>query len=534
MNQNSSSQWNWHLFTCLFGLLVAGCLLETISIEAAASEPAPEQQEKPNIVIILADDLGYGDTSPFNPDSGIPTPNFERLASQGMIFTDAHSGSGVCTPTRYGLVCGRYAWRTRLKRGVLAGYSKPLIDPDQQTIGGCLQTAGYHTCVVGKWHLGLGWQWKEDLPDDINNMGIPSNAPGMVDWEKPLTDGPLQHGFNNCFLFPASLDMSPYVYIKDSEVTAIPDTILDGQRFPHFYRKGEATEGFDVADTLDDLTAAATGYIKERSATGEPFFLYFPLTAPHKPVSPHERFVGSTELGLYGDFIHQVDSTIGEVVAALEEAGVAENTLLVVTSDNGSFMYTQESLETDHVADASVQKFNPDHHRANGHLRGTKADVWEAGHRVPFYVRWPAGMADGLAGSSNTTTICHTDLLATCCAIAGVEFDSDASPDSFDYSSLIVETGASFSRPPVVHHSAGGTFAIRKDNWKLVLGNGSGGRQQPRGTAFERPYFLFDLEADLAETNNLIESQPEIAAELQEMLIEIAGEDLPEPLKQQN
>lgn len=482
--------------------------------------------EKPNIIVILADDLGYGDTQPLNEQSKIPTPSFNRLAREGMVFTDAHSGSGVCTPTRYGLVCGRYAWRTRLKSGVLGGYSKPLIDANQQTFAGQLSKVGYHTHVIGKWHLGLGWQWKDDLPKNINHFGI-AGKPGAVDYSKPLTDGPLDHGFSSCYLYPASLDMSPYVFIKDTQVETVPNRIMEGKPFPEFYRKGETYDSFRVEDVLGKLTRQAQDFIVQRTQEKQPYCLYFPLTAPHKPVSPSKDFVGNTKLGPYGDFITEVDWAIGQVLKTLDETGTADNTLIIVTSDNGSFMHTRDNQPDDHVTNNRIQGFLRENHTANGPLRGTKADVWEAGHRVPFYVRWPNKMADDRKSSKCDTTICLTDVLATVCTVGGAEFEATASPDSFDFSALLLDsTKNTVNRPPVINHSSSGMFAIRDGSWKLVLGNGSGGRQQPKGKRFTRPYMLFDLSNDLGEQRNVIEEHSERAERMEKALFEIGGSDI--------
>ena len=479
---------------------------------------------KPNIVVILADDLGYGDVQPNNSDSQIPTPAFQRLAKEGVTFTDAHSGSGVCTPTRYGLVCGRYAWRTRLKRGVLGGYSKPLIDRKQQTIGAVLRSAGYHTGCVGKWHLGLGWQWQESLPKNINNFGI-AGSRGLVDYSKALIDGPTHHGFDESYVIPASLDMSPYVYLKNDRVTEIPSRLIDAVRFPKFYRKGEIGPNFKHIECLSHLLGKANDFIRENSKTDQPFFLYFPMPAPHKPVIPMERFQGRTPLGPYGDFVVQVDWTVGEVLKTLDETNTSENTLLIVTSDNGSFMhrYDQSDME-DHVENEQVQGYRADHHLANGFLRGTKADVYEAGHRVPFFVRWPGRVK---RGGSSDKIICHTDILATVAEAAEANFDSSSSEDSFSFlhSALDQPDDAREKRPMVINHSAAGMFAIRDGNWKLILGDGSGGRQQPKGKPFQRPYQLYNLKSDLGETTNVIDKHPEIERKLIETFEIIAHGD---------
>ena len=457
--------------------------------------------DNPNIVVVLADDLGYGDVQPLNSDSKIETPNFNRLAKTGITFTDAHSPSAVCTPTRYGLMCGRYCWRTSLKRGVLGGYSKPLINLERQTIATVLKSAGYRTGCVGKWHLGLGWQW-HDEPKDTNKIGIAGNKSLAVDYEKPLTHGPNTLGFDFSYIIPASLDMSPYVYVRNHKVTAIPDRLIDGEKFPGFYRKGVIADDFEIEGVLDRLTEQACQFIAD-SKSDQPFFLYFPLSAPHKPVSPHERFKGKTKLGPYGDFVTQVDWTVGEIMKALDEKKVADNTLLIVTSDNGSFMNRINDKTVDHSQDFKVHGYNPANHKPNGILRGTKADIWEAGHRVPFFARWPSKIKPD---SICHETVCHTDILATAADVVKQTFDQNSAEDSFSFLKLL--QGETRERPAVIHHSIGGMFAIRSGNWKLVMGNGSGGRQKPKGKPFEGPFHLFDLSNDLSEKNNLIESMP--------------------------
>ncbi len=489
--------------------LICIALCFSLGIFADAKETRSDSA-KPNIVVILADDLGYGDVQPNNSKSKIETPNFNRLAREGMNFTDAHSPSAVCTPTRYALITGRYPWRSRMKRGVLGGYSLPLIEKDRQTIASVMKKAGYSTACVGKWHLGLGWQWKSPLPRDINNMGIPSNKPGNVDFTKPLTHGPTYLGFDRSFIIPASLDMSPYVYVKDTKVTAVPDKILPGKRFPAFYRRGELAPDFKMEDVLDRLTKEACGFIGEQAKAKKPFFLYFPLSAPHKPVLPHPRFEGKTKFGPYGDFIKQVDWTVGEVMKALESNGVSDNTILIVTSDNGSFMYRYPNQPKDHAVNETVQGFHPDTHTSNGPLRGTKADIWEAGHRVPFMVRWPGKVK---AGTKSGKTICHTDILATVAEVVGADFDRKSSEDSFSFLDAM-EQRSEMNRAPVIHQSGSGFLAIRSGKWKLVLADGSGGRERPRGKAFQKPYHLYDLESDLGETKNVVADHPELVAQL--------------------
>ncbi len=458
--------------------------------------------ERPNIVFILADDMGYGDVQVLNPRSKIPTPNLDSLARDGMTFTDAHTPSSVCTPTRYALLTGRYAWRSRLKRGVLNGYSEPLLEPERTTVAELLKKQGYHTGVVGKWHLGLGFARNGD----------------EIDYSKPVSDGPHTHGFDFSYIIPASLDFPPYVYIRNGKVVELPTETQPAQKFPAFVRKGPRSPGFVMENVLDDLLEQSLDYIRRRARSGQPFFLYFALTAPHKPTLPHPRFRGRTELGPYGDFIVQVDWTVGEVLKLLRELGIEENTIVIYTSDNGSYMFRLDDADAaDHVSDPSIQAYRADHHTPNYVFRGTKADIWEAGHRVPFFVRWPGHVP---AGARTGATICLTDFFATVAEITGAELPRDAAEDSF--SLLALWQGTPWKRgAPVIHHSARGMFAIRDGLWKLVAGNGSGGREKPAGRPFARPYKLFDMSTDISERNDLIGKYPGVADRLETILDKI-------------
>lgn len=465
--------------------------------------PALLEAARPNIVVILADDMGYGDVRALNGSSKIPTPHLDQLAADGMTFTDAHTPSAVCTPTRYGLVTGRYCWRTRLKRGVLNGYGEPLIDQSRQTIADFLGAQGYHTGIVGKWHLGLGFAKQEE----------------QFDFSKPVNDSPHTHGFAFSHVIPASLDFPPYVYIRDGQITEFPKLVQPAVRFPKFLRKGERSPEFVMEEVLDELASQADGYIQRQAKSEKPFFLYVPLTAPHKPVWPHPRFVGKTELGPYGDFVAQVDSTVGNILKSIDDAGIREKTLVIYTSDNGSFMFRKNDENfVDHVEKETVQAYRETNHTANGPFRGTKADIYEAGHHVPFFARWPGQIA---AASKCAETICLTDLFRTAAEVAGREPESDAAPDSFSLWPLMKGQSWTTLRAPVIHHSVDGMFAIRDGKWKLIAGNGSGGRAKPKGKPFQRPYQLYDISADIAEAENLIDEHPEIAERLEKQLEKI-------------
>ena len=499
--------------------------------------------ELPNIVVILADDMGYGDVQALNRTSRIPTPHLNRLAQSGITFTDAHTPSAVCTPTRYGLLTGRYCWRSRLKSGVLNGYGTPLIEPDRPTIASFLKSHGYRTGIVGKWHLGLDFT---RLPQRRSNSDArdaaardkkkkkkrrPAVSP-RLDFTRPILDGPNRRGFDDSLIIPASLDFPPYVYIQNTRITSANPLIQPAVKFPGFLRRGPRGRDLVMANCLDDLKKHAITFLKQRAREpGTPFFLYFPLTAPHKPVLPHPRFRGRTKLGPYGDFIVQVDETVGAILDAIDAIDaidankLTKNTLVIYTSDNGSYMHRRNQDDArDHVDDETIQAYRADRHRANLHLRGTKADIWEAGHRVPFFARWPGHIA---AGTRNNSTICLTDLFATFADAIGKPLPEQAGPDSYSFLDQLEGSDQPHKRPPVIHHSVGGMFAIRQGRWKLVLGNGSGGRQAPRGRPFTKPYFLADLEADPSEKTNLDKKHPEIASKLEAAALEIRRSPLP-------
>lgn len=442
--------------------------------------------EKPNIVYVLADDLGWGDLGCYNRESAVPTPNVDRLASQGVRFTDMHSPSAVCTPTRYGILTGRYCWRSRLKRGVLGGYSPNLIEPGRLTVPSLLKSQGYYTAGVGKWHLGLGHDEK-------------------TDFAKPLRPGPLDHGFDYYYGIPASLDMDPYVYFENDRVEQAPTGSTPGQNSPRgvFWRPGAAAPGFQVENTLPKLTAKALGILQERArAPRQPFFFYFALTAPHTPWVPLDKFRGRSRAGLYGDFVAQVDDVVGQVARLLDDTGMSRNTLLVFTSDNGAHWTPEDKAQFAH--------------RANANWRGMKADIWDAGHRIPFMARWPGRIAPK---SVSDELGCLVDLAATVADITGVTLPDDAAEDSFSLMPAL--HGRSGLRDAVVHHSMDGMFSIRQGPWKLSLGRGSGGFSKPVRIEV-RPGDpegeLYDIAADPAESHDLYSSRPDVVGRLSALL----------------
>ena len=477
----------------------------------------PSADEQPNIVVILADDLGSGDVRPLNPESPIPTPGFDQLAVDGMTFTNAHTSAAVCTPTRYALLTGRHCWRTGLKKGVLGGYSRPLIEDDRETVAQVAKRAGYRTAVIGKWHLGLGWTLKNDV-DNLDDFSKP-NAIGKVDFTQPLTASPNSLGFDHSFLVSASLDMSPYVYIADGRVTEQPTQSKPAIPFPAFSRAGEQAPGFVIKDVLDTLTEQAAGFIEDAAGhSTEPFFLYLPLTSPHKPIATHPRFKGRSGIGPYGDFVAQTDDVIVRVRDALKNAGVADDTLVIVTSDNGSYMRLTE--KTGHRDDPTVQAYRPQTHRPNAGYRGTKADLYEAGHRVPFFAVWPGHIEPGARIDEPVTQV---DLLATVADLLGESFDAASAEDSV--SMLPLFRGEARDRRPIVVQSANGSLGLIHGTMKYLATDGSGGRERPAGRPWKTPHQLYDLDADPGETNNLIDERPEIARSMLETLRAIEDGD---------
>ncbi len=401
----------------------------------AAALPALSATRLPNIVYILADDLGWGDLRCYNPESAIPTPNADRLAAQGMRFTDMHSPSAVCTPTRYGILTGRYCWRSSLKQGVLWGYSPNLIEQGRLTVPALLKQQGYYTAGVGKWHLGLG-------------------SADKADYSKPLRPSPVDHGFDYYFGIPASLDMDPYLYFENDRAVEQPTSRTPGKNEPRgvFWREGPIAPGLEMEQVLPTLEKKAESIIRERAGKDQPFFLYFPLTGPHTPWVPLKKFEGKSKAGIYGDFVAQVDATLGRVIRVLDETGAAANTVLVFTSDNG--------------ADWKVEDKAKFAHRANANWRGEKADAWDGGHRIPFVVRWPGQVT---AGSVSSQLGCLTDFMATAAAITGFRLPADAGEDSFDLLPVLRGSAKGPVREAIVHHSNAGVFAVR-DGWcKLIV-----------------------------------------------------------------
>ena len=479
------------LLACATLALVTACsdshLAPGTAANPASSVATPQ---RPNILLVLADDLGYGDPGCYNLDSHVPTPAINRLAAEGMRLTDMHSPAAVCTPTRYAMLTGRYAWRSSLKSGVLQGYSPALIEPDRDTLASLLKRAGYHTACIGKWHLGFG---------DVE----------PVDYSKALSPGPLDLGFDRFFGIPASLDIPPYLFLEGNRAIAPLNNRINKSKMVRnggagYWRAGKIAEGFRHKKVLDKVLQESQVFLRNHVATRseEPFFLYVPLTAPHTPWLPTKRFRGTSQAGSYGDFVAQVDDVLGQLLITLEDLGVAENTLVIFTSDNGA-----------HWKPSDIQRYG---HLANGPWRGQKADIYEGGHRVPFVLRWLGKVP---AGSKRSELLVLTDLFATFAQIAEVTPKPGAGEDSVN--ALPVWLNQQIETPPrdsAIHHALSGLFAIRMGNWKYIEGPGSGGFASIHGEKDESGGQLYDLARDPAESKNLWMQHPEIVEQLQAQL----------------
>lgn len=487
----------------IIAILILTILATNLPIFSAECAEIPTNRNAPNIVLILADDLGYGDLSCLNPDSKIQTPNMDRLASEGMTFTDAHSPSSVCTPTRYGVLTGRYCWRSRLKSFVLLGYDRPLIEPNRMTVASLLKEHGYATAAVGKWHLGLGWQLNGGQPLPEKDQ-IPED-PG-IDYARPIQGGPLALGFDYFFGISASLDMAPYCYLENDRATMVPTEPTKGKPFPENWRPGLKSDDFQHNEVLPKLAEKAIAWLDAQAAVSprKPLFLYLPLSAPHTPVLPNKPFLGKSKAGIYGDFVVEVDWVVGRVLKALKRDGLAENTLVVLTSDNGSTMTIRDFFK---VYD----------HATNYHFRGQKSDAWDGGHRIPFIARWPGKVKPG---STCDDTVCLSDLLATAAAIVGAKLPEGAGPDSYNILPDLMGTVKGPIREATVHHSVDGYFAIRQGPWKLVLCRGSGGWSLPEKKVPKDapPGQLYNMHDDVGEKVNLYDERPDVVKKLTELL----------------
>lgn len=495
--------------------MIKSCLLYSLLLGAALS--SVQSAEKPNIIFIFADDMGIGDVS--HNGGKAPTPAIDRMAKGGLRFTDAHTTSSVCTPSRYGLLTGRYNWRTRLQASVFFDpLCKPLIKKEESTVASLLKEQGYHTACVGKWHLGFDWALKEGYktPENAKKQGL------EIDFTKP-SGTPRLNGFDYYFGILASLDMPPYVFIENDKATEIP-TLSQGYidwfqglvpAKDAVKRIGITGEGFTAQRCLPAFAEKSVEFINQVAKDEKPFFLYLPLTSPHTPITPNEQWLGKSGIGHYGDFVMETDWVVGQVLEALDKNGIAENTLVIFSTDNGC------------SPAAKIPDLHAQGHFPNGNLRGHKADIYEGGHRVPTLAIWPKVIKAGTETARLTTL---ADFYATCADITSAQITPEAGVDSVSF--LPTLKGEAEERDAIVMHSINGAFAIRKGDWKLCLTGGSGGWSLPKKAATGDPKWqLFNIAEDISEKSNLFNEHPEKVEALHTLLIKYVedGRSTPGP-----
>ncbi len=478
-------------------LLAALAALSSCALESPVREP--------NVVVILADDFGVGDIQAHYPQNKIATPHLDRLVAESISFADAHSPSAVCTPTRYGLLTGRYSWRTRLQEWVLAAYEPPLIDEGRPTLPSALRQRGYATALIGKWHL--GWEWPG--PQE-SRMTAVRNGQKTLQWDlnQPVRSGPMARGFDSYFGVDLP-NMPPFSFIEGDSVSPLPTEryvhdLSEGIVLPRGFQGSPMAPGWRLRRIVPELTERAVRKVHELAAGDSPFFLLYSMTSPHEPISPSAAFQGASGIAPIADFVMETDWSAGQVVAAVDEAGIAEDTIVVFTADNGHSHYTG----WEDLIDAG--------HMPSGEFRGHKGDIWEGGHRVPLVVRWPGKVRPGTASDQ---LVSLTDLFATCMDVIGEPLPSEAAEDSISFLAAALGQASSPARTSLVSHSNHGEFAYRDGPWKLVFRNVSESLEESRGETTVAE--LYNLANDPAETANVIDEHPGPAAELRQRFDEI-------------
>lgn len=473
---------------------------------------------RPNVIILYADDLGYGDLGAYHADSKIPTPHLDQLAASGLRFTDGHSSSGICTPSRYALLTGRHHWRDF--HWIVKSFGPSKFKAEQLTLPEMLQEAGYTTACIGKWHL--GWDWDAIRKANTQNDSL---QPEDFDWSKPIPDGPLAHGFDHYF-GDAVINFPPYAWIEDDRLLLAPDTYITG-RFKEApkegrweVRAGPAVSDWDFYEVLPELTRRSADWVRTRKGKEQPFFLFVSYPSPHAPIIPNDEFDGKSEAGPYGDFVYQTDYACGEVLKALEESGHADNTIVIFSADNGAEFYAYPRDE----------RFG---HWSSEPLRGLKQDIYEGGHRVPFIVRWPGVTQPGTVSEA---LISQIDLMATLAAALGVEIPKGQAIDSFDFLPYLKGKAEQGPRTQMVHNTLKDHYAFRDGDWLLVNAQSGYLREAPeswnqkhRITQNEDlPVELYNLREDVGQKNNLAAKHPERVEAMQAQLRQVRESSYPE------
>lgn len=490
------------------------------SLIIAAFSVSVALADRPNVVIILADDLGIGDVSAYNEDSAWETPHIDKLATSGMTFSDAHTNAAICTPTRYGIMTGRYNWRSTRKSGGGDGYSDPLIYDERTTIAELFKGEGYQTALIGKWHLGWNWQYVGSEQVTYDGKVRP-----VIDFSKPIHNGPEEHGFIYSFGTMASLSSPPFVWVENSRATAIPNATSVNYDEKAFWRKGPKAPDFNHVEVLSEIADRSIRYMEDRADSGEPFFLYCTFTAPHAPIIPTSEFIGTSNATAYGDFVVQVDHTVGQIMDVIRGDDRLKNTLVFFTSDNGQS--PRADFDDDELPLAG--------HNGSYIYRGKKFDIYEGGHRVPFIASWPDKIQEG---STSDEIISTVDFMATAADLLGLGLADDTAEDSYSIlPALMQETYDQPIREATVMHSSQGRFAIRKGDWKLILWPGSGGWAYPATEEDMKglPEFqLYNLKKDPGETNNLVSEHPKRTKDLKTLLTKYVLEGRSTPGAPQN
>ncbi|MEM9019543.1 MAG: arylsulfatase [Planctomycetota bacterium] len=468
-----------------------------------AAQSQAQAQAHPNILIFYADDLGYGDLSGQNPDSKIPTPYLDALADSGARFTDGHSSSGICTPSRYALLTGRHHWRDF--HGIVGSMGGSVFKPERLTLPEMLKEEGYTTACIGKWHL--GWDWE-------SIRVAPGIKPECFDWSQPIPDGPLAHGFDHYF-GDTVINFPPYAWIEDDRMAQVPDTMMDESTWPKIKegrwecRDGPMVTGWNPYEVLPTLADWGVAYISSREEQDQPFFLYFAFPGPHAPIIPNDAFDGRSDAGPYGDFVVQTDDIVGRMLKALDQAGLTDNTIVIFSADNGPERY----------AYARDQKFN---HWSAAPFRGLKRDIYEGGHRVPFIIRWPGVTRPG---STVDALVSQVDLMASFAAMLDYELPDDAAEDSHNILPYLRGETDSI-RTSHVHNTFPNQYALRDGDWLLIntkTGYRSGGyeaweqrREYPPDN--DLPVELYNLTQDIGQRNNLAADHPEVVERMRALL----------------
>jgi arylsulfatase A len=478
---------------------------------------APSKTLRPNILIILADDMGYGDVTTLNRDSRIPTPNLDRLARESLIFTDAHSSGSYCVPSRYGLLTGRYMWRTRLgSGGNLANFAGTLIEPGRKTLADLLQKEGYFTGLVGKWHQGIDWKLRDESERKVIRVHPNYQDFRNIDFASPALKGPKDYGFDYSFGTAGSAEMNPSTFIENNRATVIPTLSSQEakEKYGEWFGRDDniIAEGHTMDCLVPTLSKKACEFVEmaTRTRPDQPFFLYYSMTTPHNPIVPNRKFVGTSRAGAYGDFIVELDHHVGRLLRKIAELGIEKNTIVIFTSDNGPVDRTKGYRARWVRGDTAIYG-----HNSNGPLRGWKAGLQEGGHRVPFFVRWPEKIKPG---RSCPTTIIFNDVIPTLAKMLNINLDNHTAEDGQSFfRALTGEASPGSFHEAIVHNHSNGTFAIRKGAFKLTV-NGPKTTAQVVDDAFPVSFVLHDLGKDIEETTDESHNHPGMVKEMHALL----------------